>query len=98
MKTRCLTVLLFVSLIAISVGGVLAQEANLTAAAVFPYETVVENYVPSLYYSVEPVGDETLVAVADFPSSTWEYCYCPSLYYEAWKITAMQAMKVYDIK
>ena len=92
MKTRCLIPMVFVSLTVVCAGGALAQQEGLIAAAAFPYETVAEDYVPSLYYSAEPVKDETLVAVADFPSSTWDSCYCPSLYYEAWKIKAMQAM------
>ena len=65
----CLIGLLVLSLIAIHVGGALAQQAGPVAAFVFPYDIVAEDYVPPLYYA-EATMDETLVAVADFPTDT----------------------------
>jgi hypothetical protein len=93
MRRESAILLVVVSMIvAASIGGI-AQETSLVPAAVFPYDIVGENYVPSLYFSAYQSEDERLVVAPNFPYVTCDLCYSPSLYYEAWKIRAMQAMK-----
>ncbi len=91
-KTSAIVFIVVLVVTAVSTGA-FAQGTKLVPATPFPYEIMGENYVPSLYFSEEQIGDERLVAAPDFPYETLDLCYSPSLYYEAWKIRAVQAMK-----
>jgi len=92
-KRVCTILLVAVSAAATTFMGAMAQQTSLTPAADFPYGTIAENYVPSLYYSVPQDKGDRLVAAPDFPYGTVDLCYCPSLYYEASEVKAVQAMK-----
>ncbi len=83
MKRVSLVIMLAASILALSFTGAFTKEGSLIPAAVFPYEIVSENYVPSLYFAAPQGEPDGLVAAPDFPYSTVDLCYSPSLYYKA---------------
>ncbi len=93
MRRIGLVVLLVASLMIVMSARVFSGREDFAPAAVFPYDTIREDYVPALYFSDPPAKDDRLTAAPDFPLETYDLCYTPSLYYELWRITALQNFK-----